>query len=171
MKRFAVFTLVLFLLSPCAAFAEYKIGIVDLFRAFNESDTGKRAKTDLEALYKAKASAIEDKRKMIESRQADFEKQSSIMSAEAKRKNASEIQSLELEFQRMMQDSQVELKKKEAELNGDIMKELKELLNKIGQEGKYTLLFERMEGLVLFSDKTLDITDMVIEKYNAAKKK
>ena len=172
MKRFTVaVVLLLFVLSPYAVFAEYKIGVVDLYRALNESDAGKRAKTDLEALLKAKESSVEDKRKAIDNLKSELDKQSSIMSGDAKKAKEADLERLLRDYQRMLADSQAELKKKEADLTGDILKELRELLNSIAQEEKYSLILEQMDGLVLFRDKALDLTDKVIERYNASKKK
>jgi len=172
MKRLAVvLILFLFVLAPCASYAEYRIAVVDLYRALNESNAGKRAKTDLESLLKSKEASVDDKRKTIENLKAGLDKQSSIISAEARKTKEADLERLMRDYQRMLADSQTELKKKESDLTGDILKELRELINKIGEEEKLSLVLEHMEGLVLFSDKTLDITDKVIERYNASGKK
>ena len=62
-----------------------KIGYVDIRAALNESDTGKKAKIDLESLIKTKQTVIDEKGKAIEKLKADVEKQASVLSAEAKK--------------------------------------------------------------------------------------
>ena len=51
--------------------ADMKVGIVDLMKALNESDSGKKAKTDLEVLIKSKQSVLDEKGKEIEKLKAE----------------------------------------------------------------------------------------------------
>ncbi len=165
-----IFSLSLITRTASAADA-VKIGYVDLRVALNESDGGKKAKTELESLIKTKQSAIEEKGKAGEKMRAEYEKQSSVLSGEAKKAKEDEIERLTREYQRLVQDSQAEVKKKEADLTGSIIKELREIVEKIGQEEGYSLIFENVEGIILFSKKDLDITDKVIKLYNEKSKK
>lgn len=143
-----------------------KIGYVDIRGALNESEAGKKAKIDLESLIKTKQTVIDEKGKAIEKLKADVEKQASVLSAEAKKTKEDEIERLMREYQRQAQDAQAEVKKKESELTVAILKELKEVVDKIGQEEDYLVIFENTDGVILYSKKELDITDKVIKKYN-----
>jgi len=100
---------------------------------------------------------------------ADFEKQAAIISPEAKKAKEEELERLLRDYQRIVADSQAEVKKKEGELTGEILKDLREMINKIAQEEGYTLILEHAEGLVLYSNKSLDLTDKVIKRYNESK--
>lgn len=48
------------------------------------------------------------------------------------------------------------------------MREIRELIEKIGEEEGYTLIIEK--GMVLYSNKGIDSTDSVLKKYDAFKK-
>lgn len=175
-KVILIGTLGLFLLvlaaSPVlAAEAAMKIGLVDLFKAVNESEQGKKAKTELESMIKGKQEALEEKGKSIEKLKGELEKQGGVLSAEAKKSKEDEFERLTREYQRTVADSQNEVRKKEGELTGRIVKDLRAIVAGIAQEEKYTLVLENAEGLVLFADKSLDITDKVIQKFDAAKPK
>lgn len=148
-----------------------KIGYVDLRVALNESEAGKKAKAELESLIKAKQGAIEDKGRGIERLKGELEKQASVLSAEAKKAKEEEMDRLMRDYQRLVQDSQAEVKKKENELTGTILKELREIIDRIGQEGGYSLILENVEGIILYSRKDLDITEKVIKMYNESKAK
>jgi outer membrane protein len=158
-------------LSLAYAAESQKIGVVDLFRALNESDSGKRAKSDLEAVIKSKQASIDEKGKAIEKAKSEIEKQAAILSAEAKKGKEEEIERMIRDYQRVVTDSQAEVKKKESELTGSILKELRELIGRIGQEEAYTLVLENAEGLILHFDKAIDFTDKVIKRYNEQKAK
>ncbi len=171
MKKTLLLLIVFVLFSVTSVHADVKIGIVDLMKALNESDSGKKAKTDLEALIKSKQSVLDAKGKEIEKLKADLEKQSSVLSAEAKKSKEDDLEKLLREYQRLVTDSQNEVKKKESELTGEILKEIRVIVDKMGEEGGYTVILENADGLVLFSKKEINLTDTVMKKYNESKAK
>ncbi|MCI0469675.1 MAG: OmpH family outer membrane protein [Nitrospirae bacterium] len=175
MKRFLTFGIigVFMAMSAVAASAAepLKIGVVDLYKALNESESGKKAKSNLESLIKSKQAAIEEKQKNIEKLKADFDKKAAAMSSEVRKSKEDEIERLFRDYQRMVTDSQTELKKKETEMTGGILKELREIINNIAKEEKFTLVIERADGIVLYVDSSIDITKKVLNKLNQTKKK
>lgn len=148
-----------------------KIGYVDLRSALNESETGKKAKADLEAVVKAKQAAIDEKGKSIDKLKGELEKQASVLSADAKKAKEEEIERVMRDYQRLVQDSQTEIKKKESEVTLSIIKEIRDIIDKIGQEENYSLILENFEGIILYSKKDLDITDKAVKRYNESKAK
>lgn len=152
-----------------AADAAVKLGAVDVQTVLNESETGKKAKNDLEALIKSKQVVIDEKGKMIEKLKSDVEKQASVLSADARKTKEEELEKLIREYQRLVQDSQAEIKKKEAELTDSILKDIHDIIDKIGQDEGYTLIIEK--GMAVYSDKSIDITGRVMGKYNELKSK
>ncbi|MFA5353623.1 MAG: OmpH family outer membrane protein [Thermodesulfovibrionales bacterium] len=151
--------------------AELKVGIVDLLKSLNDSEKGKKAKTELESLIKAKQSAIDEKGKNLEKLKGELEKQASIISPEAKKAKEEEMERQVRDYQRTVTDSQAEVKKKEGELTGEILKEIRGVIQQIAQEEGYSLVLEKAEGLILYSDKALDMTAKVVKRYNEPKKK
>lgn len=149
--------------------ATVKIGYVDLRVALIESEAGKKAKTEMEAMVKAKQAAIEEKGKAIEKLKSEIEKQTAVLSPEAKKSKEDEADRMMRDFQRLTQDAQAEVKKKEADLTGTILKDIRDVIEKIGHENGYTLILENFEGMILYAKKDLDITDKVIKKYNESK--
>jgi outer membrane protein len=159
------------ILSSSAIAQDLKIGYVDLRLALNESEAGKKAKADLESMIKIKQAAIDEKGKSIEKLKGDLEKQASVLSEEARKSKEEEIERHIRDYQRLVQDAQTEVKKKESELTGTILKELREIIDKIGKEENYTLILENVEGLILYSKKDIDLTEKVIKAYNETKAK
>ncbi len=179
-KRSAAVMTVLFLMAMVSAVlvtgsasgAEgSKIGYVDLRVALNESDAGKKAKAELESLIKTKQSAIDEKGKNIDKMKGELEKQASALSPEAKKAKEDEIERFARDYQRLVQDSQNDVKKKENEITSTILKEIRDIVEKIGQADGYSLILENAEGIILYSKKDLDITDKVVKNYNEWKAK
>jgi len=146
-----------------------KFGSIDVQKVLNDSDSGKKAKADLEVLIKSKQATIDEKGKIIEKLKSDIEKQASVLSAEARKAKEDELEKVLREYQRLVQDSQAEIKKKEGEHTDTILKDIREIIDKIGEEEGYTLIIER--GMVLYSNKGIDITDSIIKKYDELKAK
>ncbi len=171
MKKTLLLVVVFVLLAGGSVHADMKVGIVDLMKTLNESDSGKKAKSDLEVLIKSKQSVLDEKGKEIEKLKADLEKQSSVLSAEAKKAKEDELERLLREYQRLVTDSQNEVKKRESDLTGGILKEMRAIVDKMGEDGGYTMILENADGLVLYSKKEINLTDVVIKKYNESKAK
>jgi outer membrane protein len=166
-----LFVAVILMLAVGNAYADdIKVGVVDLMKALNESDAGKKAKTELEAAIKAKQTVIDEKGKEIEKMKGDIEKQSSVLSAEAKKSKEDELEKMIREYQRTVSDSQNEVKKRESELTNGILREIRAIVEKMGKDEGYTMIIENAEGIILYSKKDLDLTDAVIKKYNESKK-
>lgn len=172
MKKILLLLVMITLLTGSHAYAETnKIGAVDLLKALNESDAGKKAKTDLEFLIKTKQASLDEKGKNIEKIKNELEKQSSVLSADARKSKEEELERLVRDYQRQVTDSQNEVKKKEGDLTGGILKELREVIQQIGNEEGYTLILEGGDGQILFAKKDIDLTDSVIKKFNQLKAK
>jgi outer membrane protein len=144
-----------------------KIGYIDLQRIVYESETGKKAKSELDALIKSKQAVVDEKRKTLEKLKSDLEKQASALSPEARKAKQDEYEKNEREFLRFAQDSETELRKKDAELKEMIVKEVFELMDKIGKEEGYTMILDR--SMVIYGNKEIDITNIIIKKYNESK--
>lgn len=172
MKKLSLLLVVLILFVGRHAHAEnIKIGSVDLVKALNESDAGKKAKADLEFLIKTKQSSLDEKGKTIEKLKGEIDKQASVLSADARKTKEEELERLIREYQRLVTDSQNEVKKKEGEITGDILKELREIIGKMGSDEGYTIVLESGEGMILYAKKDIDMTDSVIKKHNEMKAK
>jgi len=154
-----------------AAEQSMKVGVVDLIKALNESDAGKKAKADLEILIKTKQTSIDEKGKEIEKLKNDLEKQSSVLSADARKAKEDDLEKNIREYQRIVTDSQADVKKREGEFTGEILKDLRGIIEKMGQEGGYTMIIENAEGIILYSKPDQNLTEQVIKKYNESKGK
>ena len=173
MRRAAWFVVMALLLSGTSVFAADapKIGIVDLVKALNESEAGKKAKSDLEFLIKTKQGVIDEKGKAIEKGKNDLEKQASVLSQDARKAKEEELERMIRDYQRIVSDSQNEVKKKEGELTGEILKDIRSIIQKMGQDEEFALILENAEGQILYSKKELDLTETVIKKHNESKAK
>jgi outer membrane protein len=154
--------IMLCMLAACNNAEPPKIGIVDLVRTINESNPGKKANAELDALVKAKQAEVREKAETVEKLKKNLEKEP----AAAKKAKEEELAKANVEFQQLVAASDAEVKKKAAELRGKVSEDLKKVLDTIGLEDKFLLILTS-ENVAWFQ-KTIDITDKVIKKYNEA---
>ena len=162
--------LVFLALSSTLAIAQerVKIGFIDVQRAIAESAPGKRAKDRFQAqIKKAEADMLKEKSE-LERMKSDLDKKGPLMKEEERRNLEADLQKRYVNYQRSAGDYQQDLRQKESEIMGDILKELEQIVNEVGKSEKFTLIMERSQ--ILYSDQGIDITNKVIEVYNSRSK-
>lgn len=171
MKKLFWLILVTALLTATTALASdaLKIGFIDLQRALLESDAGKKAKTDLEVIEKSKKSVIDEKVKEINKLEEELSKQASVLSAEARKAKEEDLERLQRDFQRLVADARTELQKKETELTEAILKDMSEVVDAFGKEEGYAFILR--SEVILQAKKDLDITELIIKKFNESRGK
>jgi outer membrane protein len=164
----AVASAVLALAAP--AFAEIKIGIVDLQRALNESAAGKKAKEQFKVEFDRMQGSLKGEKDKLDKMKDDLDKQSAVLKADDRKAKADEFERRQRDLRRKLEDSDAELRKKDQELTGDILKDLAVVIQEIGQRDNYTVVLENSSSSVLYGAKSIDMTDEVIKTFDARKK-
>lgn len=150
--------------------AETKIGLVNLQQALDESIAGKIAVDDMRKIFEAKQKIIENKKSELKQMQQELNSQSSLLSEEAKKEKLNLYQQEMKDLQRLVQDSNDEMKRKENELVGKIARELRDVVKRLGRELGYDLILEYQESGVLYKSEIVDITSQVISRYDKEQK-
>jgi outer membrane protein len=166
MKKSIVCMFVLWLLPFVAYGAEGKFAYVDLNRALNESRQGKEAIKTLEDMVLEKQAVIDAKGEKIKALEQELSKQSSVLTPESISEKKDTHEKLLRDYQRMVQDTQKEIQDTQSELMKAILGEIRKMIIIIGEEEKYTAIFETAESGLLYMPKALDITDTVIERFS-----
>lgn len=152
------------LLTPAWAQENPKIGIVDVQKAINESQPGRKAKERLQARVKKVEADLLKEKGEVEKLKGDYEKKAALMKEEERRNMEREIQKRERSYMLSGREAQEELRQRENQMISDILKQITEIITEIGKKEKYTVIFERRD--VPYSDQGIDITSKVIEAYN-----
>lgn len=159
-----------FLVGPLARASEVKIGFVDLQRALNESNRGKKAKEEFKAEVEKLQAQLKKKKDQIESLKEQLEKKAAVMKEEERSNLEEEYRKKLRDFERDYKDSQADLQRKDSELTGAILKELQEVIQEVGEREGYTMIFEASSSAVLYGSKGADLTDAILEEYNRKKR-
>lgn len=169
---FSVFFIMLFgsiSTSVAAQDKEMKIATVDLQKALNEVDAGKRAKADLQKKFEKKKKELEILKQEADKKRMKYERQKTVASPSELRKQEDELKKLFLNLQQEMQSAQRSFAQQEMEITSDMLEGLKEIVKEIAEEEKFQFVFEG-ENSLLYAPGVVDLTEDVIKKYNKTHK-
>jgi outer membrane protein len=144
-----------------------KIGYVDLQRALNESDAGKKAKEEFKVQVDKLQAQLKKQKDEIDSLKDQLEKKSLVMKEEERNILEEDYRKKLRDFERNYKDSQADLQKKDNELTGAIIHDLQEVIRGYGERENYMLILESGSSPVLYSAKNADLTDAIIREYNS----
>jgi outer membrane protein len=164
-RRVAVFVALLALVSTAAAAADLKVAFVDMQRALNESNSGKRAKNDFRSEISRLQSKLQRQQGEVQSLKDELDKKGMLMRDEERRNLQDDYTRKLRDFERSYKDSKEELQQKDNEVTGAIIRDLAYVVRNVGERGGYTVILEK--GSLLWAMPSIDITDQVIREYNA----
>ena len=151
--------MVVSILNGCNAEAP-KIAVVDMSRVISESQEGKRANADLDALVKEKRAAAGQKAEEIDKLRKSLDKEP----AATRKSKEDDLVRIGADYQKTVAAYESEVQKKAAELRTGLVKEIKNILDTIGSEEKYILIVSTESAP--YYQKSIDITEKVIQRYN-----
>jgi outer membrane protein len=151
-----------------------KLGYVDLQRALNESEAGKKAKEEFKVQVDKLQATLKKQKDEIDGLKDQLEKKALVMKEEERGNLEEEYRRKLRDFERSYKDSQADLQRKDNELTGAIIKDLQEVIRAYGEREGYLFILENTSSAVLYGAKTADLTDQIMQQYNsqsAGKKK
>lgn len=162
----AVFVLLVGLgLCSTASAEDLKIGYVDLHKALNSVEEGKKAKKKLKKDYNNKQQKLNEKQKEVKQLKEELQSQSMALSKEAKMKKQRELQSKMQELQKMYMGLQRNLSQKEAKATKEIFDKMREVVEEIAEEKGYDLVLEKRKSSILYAGDGMNLTEELIERY------
>jgi outer membrane protein len=172
MKRMNKFGLLLaVLLAPAAAMAqEARVVAVDTEQAVLKSEAGKIADKKLTTEIDKKKEEFKAKDKKLTDAKAEFELKISVWSAEKKAEMASELDRMDKEIKRGVEDTNVYLDKMRDEELGWIVRAAKAELDKLVQEKSYDIVIDLAgdgRAYFVYVNPKIDITEELVKRINA----
>lgn len=156
-----------------AGAAELKIGYInsqEIFLKYRGTEDAQR-RFDQEKVKLEQE--LERKKQELDELRATLQRQSLLMSEETKKERAAELERKETEFQQYYFDYFGEngrIVKLNAELTRPIIEKMNTILNRIGADEKFTMIFDVAAGGIVFAEEGLDITDRILDELNATVK-
>src|SRR6059058_6326425 len=148
--------------------AELKVGVVDMQRALNECEAGKKARDQVKAKFEKAQDQLKRQREDLDRLREDYDKKAVVLKEEERRNLEKDLENRSLEFKRKYEDFQRDLKRTDAELTSSIVEELYGIVRDYGQQHGYSLVLEASSGTLLYNDKAVDVTDEIVKIHNTS---
>jgi outer membrane protein len=168
MSRWVMLGVFLLVSKPVASFADdVKLGYVDLQRALNETDDGRKAKANLKKVFDQKQKELDEQQEELKKAIDDLDKKRTLMPADKVRDKEAELQGRMQKVQQTYMRHQQDLSAKEQEATGKIFERMNRIIGKIAQAENFTMVFDKTQSAVLYAKPHLDLTNELIRRYNS----
>ena len=147
------------------AHAELRFAYVDVQRALNECDAGKRAKADFQGKVTTLEGRLQRQQNEVQALKDEMEKKGMLMNTDQRQALQDQYMEKLKNFERDYKDSKDELQAKDQEITAKIVHDLAQVIRTVGERDNYTMVFEK--GSILWGASNIDITDQVIRQYNS----
>ena len=161
--------IILFFQQSALSADSLKIGVYDVQSCLEGSNEGKRVSEALRKMQMSLKKEYDEKKAELDELQKELDRQSLMLSMDAKGDKQKEYERKKRELGYFIQDIQEELGRAKLNAESLVMKDLREIVKKIGKEGKYDLILEESRGNLVYWSETIDITKKVINEYNNKK--
>jgi outer membrane protein len=147
-----------------------RIGIVDMQRAIQTVEEGRRAKAQLEKEFTSKKAQLQSEEAAIKKMGEEFKKQVALLSDDARMKKQQEIQERIVRHQEVVARSQQEIQQKEQQLIEPLVRRLRAVIGDLAKSKGISTVLEKNENTVLFYQDKDEITDEVISAFTKGSK-
>ena len=148
-----------------------KIGVVDFQKILEVSEAGKTAQGEISKQGKQMEADLKDKGAEIEDFEKKIDRESLLMSKDAREEKQREIRIKIADFKALQQKYLEDFKALESQSIIRIQKEVVALVQDVGKKEGYTMIVEKRAGGVVYTPSSIDITDTVIQIYDGRTQK
>ena len=148
--------------------ADSRVGFVDIQKAVIDTKEWKKNFEIFKKNFEKEKKKVKAKENRIKKMLEDLNKQSFVLNPELKKKKEEKFRKEKIAFERYLQDQNTEFSKNEKEITQKILIKMMKVIQKLGKEKKYTMIFE--EKVVLYHDRGNDLTALATKTYDRSNK-
>lgn len=155
-------------LAQTAAASGMKIAVIDTERILLTSNTGKKALADLKKLQEAKEAEARTKQQEIKDLQAKLADGRLSLAQDKLSEMEKQLETKLVALRRFQEDANAELGKVRDQVLAGIDQKVMPVINQVGKELGYTLIFRKFESGLIYADEAIDITASIIQRLDGA---
>jgi len=144
-----------------------KIGIVDIDQAISSTEEGKAAREEFARKQREAEAELQPMYERYKALEDELKAKKFVLSDEALFQKQLDLAEMRNQIQNKMKELEGQLKVDQKRLEGPLTAKLINIIENIGKGRGFTMILRRGTPGVLYTREALDITDIVIEKYNA----
>ena len=162
-------SIALFFLLGISAYAAdvVEIGVVDFQKIIEESNAGKSGQAEIKKQGEKMEADLKKKGAEIEELNKKLEKDAMVTNKEMREEKEREAQIKVFDFKNLEKKYRSDLQKLQSDVIIRMQKEVLAILDEIGKKEGYLLIIEKREAGVFYAPVSADVTDKLIQQYNA----
>ncbi len=168
MRKTILFTIVFCLAFATTAFAELKVGVINVEQIIAQSAKGKQAKNRIDQKMKGIEAKLQKMQKDLEKFQKDMQKQSMALSKDAQAKKIEQYRSKLAAYEQLRRQSQEDFANAQKQIVEPVISLLVKTTQNYAKKNGYDLILNA-KTTVLFATKQLDLTQSILKAFNSAK--
>ena len=171
-RTFAMGALAALLVWGTAASEEQaiKIGVVDLEQAISSTEEGKAAREEFARKQREAESKVQPMLDRYRALEEELKAKKFVLSDDALYQKQLDLAEMRNEIQSKMREVEGQLQVDQKRLEGPLVQKLEGIIEEFGKSQGFTLIIRRGAPGVLYAREALDVTELVIERYNKKKK-
>jgi outer membrane protein len=143
-----------------------KIGVVDMEQAISSTEEGRAAREELERKKRDAEAQLQPMYEQFKQMREEMESKQFVLSEDALRQKRLDLAELGNQIQNRQKELEGKLQIDGERLVGPLQKKLMSIVEDIGRKEGFTLIIARGTPGVMYTREALDITDLVVEKFN-----
>src|SRR6266850_4707805 len=159
------------LLAPAAVrAADIKIGYIDSSRIFQEYADAKESQARFDRLVQNWRDDATEKEKQVKQLRDQVRDQSPILSALKRQEMDEALQRATSEYEKFIQDiwgPNGKAAQENERATGEVVNQIRTAVEKIAGTRGLELVLDSAGGVIIYADRTMDITSLVIQELNA----
>jgi outer membrane protein len=150
-----------------AAGGSPRIAVIDTEKIMLSSNAGKKAVADLKKLQEQREKELVAKAQELKDLQAKINDGRLSLAQDKLADLSKQYEEKEIALRRAQDDATRELTKKRDEMLAAIDEKVMPVINQVGKELGYTMIFRKFESGLIYADDGIDITNAVIQRIDA----
>ncbi|HYN23064.1 MAG TPA: OmpH family outer membrane protein [Thermoanaerobaculia bacterium] len=153
---------------PGASAGPIKIAVIDTEKILLTSNTGKKALADLKKLQEQKEGEARTKQQEVKDLQAKITDGRLSLAQDKLTEMEKQLEEKVIGLRRFQEDANSELGKRRDQILAQIDQKVMPVINTVGKEMGYTLIFRKFESGLIYADEAVDITNAIIQRLDGA---
>jgi len=162
----ALGALALLVVGTAAQDEPIKIGVVDLDQAIGSTEDGKAAREEMARKQREAEAQVKPLYDRYQALDEDLKAKKFVLSDESLFQKQLDLAEIRNQIENKAKEIEGQLKVDKYRIQEPLLNKLRTIINDIGREEGFTLILQRGAAGVIYSREALDITDLIIAKYN-----
>lgn len=146
-----------------------KIALIDVQRLVTDSAVGKEALSRLKSLQDAKVAEGKSKQDEIEALRRKLNEGRLSLANDKLAELEKALEDKLIAFRRFQDDAEREINKARETALAEVERKVMPIIDQAGKEFGYALIFNKFQSGLVYADEAVDITPLILQRFDAAK--